>query len=368
VSAVSSIEWTDRTWNPVRGCRRVSPGCEHCYAEKVAHRFSKLVNGKPGPYFGLTVLGKQGVRWSGEARFIPEALAEPLSWRKPQRVFVNSMSDLFHEDVTNEQIAAVFGVMAACPHLTFQVLTKRPARMLAWLSEYEDSFMQLAGAADAAISKVQGMTPQMAGRLYGHFDDEMGDTDRSWPLRNVWLGVSTEDQQRADERIPLLLQCPAAMRWVSAEPLLGPVNFTRVPCRGGTLNALTGEWMSADRAVREGGRAEPRLGWVVTGGESGPGAREHNVNWSHGIVEQCIANRVAVFQKQLGAHVTDRNDVGFDGGADDRWPAGTEADFDSGDRMQGALVRIRLKNRKGNEPGEWPSELRIRQFPKAVSP
>ncbi|HEX2677999.1 MAG TPA: DUF5131 family protein, partial [Polyangiales bacterium] len=124
----TAIEWTDTVWNPVRGCARVSPGCESCYAERQAHRFSN----PGGPYEGLTVLGKHGPRWSGRARFVPETLDAPLRWRKPRRIFVNSMSDLFHHDITNEQIAAVFGVMAACPQHTFQVLTKRAERLPEW--------------------------------------------------------------------------------------------------------------------------------------------------------------------------------------------------------------------------------------------
>jgi protein gp37 len=129
MAANSLIEWTDRTWNVVRGCSRVSPGCDNCYAMGQAHRFA----GPGKPFDGLTrYTAKRGVDWAGFARFVPEKLAEPLSWRKPQRIFVNSMSDLFHESLSNEEIAAVFGVMAACPQHTFQILTKRPKRMREW--------------------------------------------------------------------------------------------------------------------------------------------------------------------------------------------------------------------------------------------
>ncbi|HEX2677839.1 MAG TPA: DUF5131 family protein, partial [Polyangiales bacterium] len=239
--AESSIEWTDATWNPVRGCARVSPGCENCYAERVAARF-----GAPGqPYEGLVsyksrVSGLRytnpkaagswtAPRWNGNARFVPEMLDAPLRWKKPRRIFVNSMSDLFHDDITNEQIAAVFGVMAACPQHTFQVLTKRPARMKAWF----DKVREIGATVAAKLPRVQTSDPQRYTKLF-IADQAEGILQRAlwgcelevtppfaWPLPNVWLGVSAEDQQRADERIPLLLQTPAAVRFVSAEPLLG---------------------------------------------------------------------------------------------------------------------------------------------------
>lgn len=224
--AQSNIEWCDAVWNPIRGCARVSPGCENCYAERQAHRFS----GKGQPYEGLTVLGKHGPRWAGHARFVPEMLDAPLRWKKPKRIFVNSMSDLFHEDVADDQIVAIFDVMRQCPQHQFQILTKRPERMAritprlrfdgdgdgrTWIADHEDSpGYRLMGGAGCS-----GMT---------------------W----VWLGVSCEDQQRADERIPWLLQCPAAVRFVSAEPLLGPIDFAR--------------WLYSS----------PKPDWIIVGGES----------------------------------------------------------------------------------------------------
>ena len=233
----TSIEWTDTTWNPVRGCSRASSGCEHCYAERMASRFC----GPGEPYEGLA--RRAPARWTGEVTLVPRVLAEPLKWRKARRVFVNSMSDLFHAALTDEQIAAVFGVIAATPQHTYQILTKRPERMRAW-------------CASAAH-----------------------DGGQDWPLVNLWLGVSVEDQQRADERIPALLATPAARRFVSCEPLLGPVRFNDVPVL---------------RRVNAG----PQLDWVIVGGESGPGARPMDEDWVRAIRDQCKAAGVPFFYKQ----------------------------------------------------------------------
>lgn len=275
----TSIEWTNATWSPVRGCSIVSKGCTNCYAMKQAHRFA----GPGGKYEGLTRMSNGGPVWTGEVRVVPEMLDIPLHWRKPQRVFVNSMSDLFHEDVPDDFIDQVFAVMALCPQHTFQVLTKRPERMLGVLAD-----------------------------LYG-----------KRPLRNVWLGVSVEDQATANERIPLLLETPAAVRWVSAEPLLEEV----------IIFSLDGPVDVPD------GMSSP-LHWIVVGGESGHGARAFDVAWARSIVEQCKAAGVPVFMKQLGANPA---------------PLSIEA---------GSVVeRLWLRDRKGGDMEEWPADLRIREFP-----
>lgn len=316
MSAETSIEWTDVTWNPVRGCSLVSAGCTNCYAMKVAHRFS----GPGKPYEGLTELGPNGPRWSRKIRLVPEALDEPLAWREPRRVFVNSMSDLFHEDIPEEFIAAVFGVMAARPKHTFQVLTKRPERM-------RDVVSRL------TVEMVRECTLRATGvMLAGGW---------SWPRPNIWLGVSAENQETANERIPLLLQTPAAVRFVSAEPLLGPIDFRR------EANSRR-LWLRGPMAALGGSLRDdwlPPLDWVIVGGESGPGARPCEVAWIASIVEQCRSAGVACFVKQLGAHVIDRNDAGTPQG----W--------------QGDPVHIRLRDRKGGDPAEWPEALRVREFP-----
>jgi protein gp37 len=276
----TGISWTNATWNPVRGCSRVSEGCRHCYAERVAARFCD-----PGqPYAGLIRRGVGGDRlgWSGDVRLVPEHLADPLRWKKPRRIFVNSMSDLFHEKLTNDEIAAVFGVMAACPQHTFQILTKRAKRMREWF-------------AWAADQDCDPHTECHAAALRLDVDDTIhtksnNATDRPWPLPNVWLGVSVENQDAADERIPDLLQTPAAVRFLSCEPLLDEVRLTHVrPERCETISVLE---TTEDHA---------RIDWVITGCESGPGARCCDVAWLRSLRDQCAAARVPYFLKQASS-------------------------------------------------------------------
>jgi protein gp37 len=236
MGAKTKIEWTDASWNPVRGCSRISAGCENCYAERVAHRFS----GSGQPYEGLTTKG----RWSGRLRVVGEHLEDPLRWTKPRRVFVNSMSDLFHERLGFEDIWKIFDVMRRSPRHTFQVLTKRPHVMLDFLTEKSSEDFLC--------------------------------------LPNVWLGVSVEDQKTADERIPLLLETPAAVRFLSCEPLLGPVVLGK-----------HGEHYIGD------GRS-PDLDWLIVGGESGPGARPMHPVWVWDLRDQCIQAGVPFFFKQWG--------------------------------------------------------------------
>jgi len=289
---MTNIEWTDETWNPVRGCSRVSAGCENCYAERTAIRMA----GPGGHYEGLARKVNGHPVWTGEVRCLPELLDRPLRWRKPRRVFVNSMSDLFHEKVPDEFIDRVFDVMERCPQHIFQVLTKRPVRMWKYLSE--------------AVP----VRPE------------------AWPLPNVWLGVSVEDQATADERIPVLLDTPAAVRWVSAEPLLVPVDMAR--------------WLRHGAPVypsKHAYRRRERLDWVVTGGESGPGARPCDVAWIRSIVEQCRAAAIPVFVKQLGARVSGR--------------------VNHPDNEGYGVHDVRLDDRKGGDPAEWPEDLRVREWP-----
>lgn len=257
----TKIEWTDRTWSPVRGCALVSAGCANCYAMKQAHRFSGV--GKP--YEGLTELGPHGPRWTGKITLVPEALDEPLRWKKPCRIFVNSMSDLFHEDVPDLFIVKMFAIMALAPRHTFQILTKRPERMSLFLGNTN------------IRSFVMGEAWSMLGRLpkYEHGDIQ----SRPWPLPNVQLGVSVENQQTADERNPLLLQTRAAVRFISVEPLLGPIQFP-LPCKKSVF------WTG--------------LHWVIVGGESGPGARPMHPEWARAIRDQCVAAGVPFFFKQWG--------------------------------------------------------------------
>ena len=244
MSDKTGIEWTDATWNPVTGCDRTSPGCDNCYALTLAKRLKAMGSpnyqrdGDPrtsGPGFGVTVHNHM--------------LDQPLKWKRPRRIFVNSMSDLFHPDVSDEFIASVFAVMACAPQHTFQVLTKRPQRMATLLNQLvrREGFRELR---ERAVDRLIDTGPRL--RL-GEHDDPF-----AWPLPNVWLGVSIESDQYAF-RSDYLRRTPAAVRWISAEPLLGPLP---------SLN-LTG------------------IDWLVVGGESGAGARPMHPDWARDLRDRC---------------------------------------------------------------------------------
>lgn len=262
MSDKTGIEWTDATWNPATGCTKVSPGCDNCYAETFSERF----RGKPGHYF----------EGGFDIQLRPDKLVQPLRWKKPRRIFVNSMSDLFHKDVPDEYIAKVFAVMAAAEHHTFQVLTKRPARMRSLLNDRE------------FLASVWEWCVELIGesRADALWD---GSEEVPWPLPNVWLGVSAEDQKWADIRIPVLLDTPAAVRFISAEPLLGPINLEMLA--GSTLgwNALDDESI-----------AHPALDWVIVGGESGHNARPMHPAWATSLRDQCAHAEVPFLFKQWG--------------------------------------------------------------------
>lgn len=316
----SKIEWTDATWTPVKGCTRVSPGCGGpgkaggCYAEIMAARFSK-----PGQWGeGLAEIvtlpdGSKDHRWTGVVRFDEAELLKPLRWRRPRRIFVCSTADLFHEKVEDEWIDRVFAIMALCPQHTFQVLTKRPERMRAYFAA-EGRYRDDEGVSREreclicdAVNRLQEswrngpIGPLWEDSFRGH---RLCGCQRGLPLPNVWLGTSTEDQQRADERIPHLLATPAAVRFVSAEPLLGPINLNRIHqvFDGGLMHS----WESALNGKRfdEWGEGDiegcPKLDWVIAGGESGPGARPMHPDWARSLRDQCAAAGVPFFFKQWG--------------------------------------------------------------------
>jgi protein gp37 len=364
VSTQSSIEWTDATWNPVRGCSKVSAGCASCYAMRQAHRFS----GSGKPYEGLThVVPGKGPQWTGAVRTVPQLLDEPLHWRKPRRIFVNSMSDLFHPDVPDEFVHAVFAIMAVTPHHTYQVLTKRPERMSELLGQ--------AGIA-GAIAAETGPGCDYPGRRPFIRPDDM-----PWPLPNVWLGTSVEDQAAADERIPHLLRTPAAVRFLSCEPLLGPLGLEYYIGLDGTNHGsdffekhgwgyddwsggFIGPTMHNDPTYAP----EPGLHWMIAGGESGPGARPCNVEWIRSLISQARAAEVPIFVKQLGAipatsyyDDAQRQEHEANGW---EWPEPIGWDIDrDGQPPLSALVHIELLDRKGGDPSEWPEDLRVREFP-----
>lgn len=349
MNADSKIEWTQATWNPLRGCTRVSEGCRHCYAEQIASRFS----GPGQPYEGLATRGP--ARWTGKVRLVEEHLADPLRWRKPRRIFVNSMSDLFHESVPDEWIDRVFAVMAATPRHTYQVLTKRPERMRAYLADRRTSCIGYSGN---PVVETRKHVAWRAG-LIVEDGDMMVDSIIAgpWPLPNVWLGVSVEDQATADARVPLLLSTPAAVRFVSAEPLLGPIDFTQIKLPP-FARPDPRDPTHADALFDHNGYTE-RLDQVIVGGESGHGARPCNVAWVRSIVQQCEAAAVPVFVKQLGA----RPEMFVSVRSADDGVGAWAAQATGG----GVLTPLCLRDRKGGDPSEWPIDLRVRQFPGGAS-
>lgn len=341
----TGIEWTDATWNPVTGCTKVSAGCKHCYAERVF----------PRAYAGQTVEEKcpvcEGDGWCQEfddevmqvvaehdcyecggtgiapdsrprrftdVRCHPERLDQPLRWRKPRRVFVNSMSDLFHEDIPDDFIVEVWLTMIHSPQHTFQILTKRPERM-----------RQVVRDVIIGVDRF---------------------TSVPWaPIPNVWLGVSVEDQETADERIPILLETPAAVRFVSYEPALGPVDFRVLHARGVKMDALGGDVThipSGDIYT-----CTPSvLDWIIVGGESGPKARPFDIQWARDTITQCQAAGVPVFVKQLGKRPVYQFADRPPNPARHLW-----------DHPHGYILP--LSHRAGGDWSEWPPDLRVREFP-----
>ena len=299
MSGPSSIEWTEHTWNPVRGCSRVSPGCEHCYAERFE---SRGLTSQRSPTTGeaFAIFRPGGPHWTGRVELIPEMLNVPLKRKKPTMYFVNSMSDLFHEKLTAKEIYRVFAVMEQASWHTFQILTKRAALMLEVMRE-----------------------------IYGS-------ANMGYVLPNVWLGVSVENQKYADERIPLLLQTPAAVRFISAEPLLGPIDFKRLKM-GNDLRLVN-------------------LDWVIVGGESGPRARPCDIAWIRSIRDQCKAANVPCFVKQLGSHIVASGNTCFG------WPINEVSGLWSDCRVD--PPRIHVPNKKGGKMEEWPEDLRVREIPR----
>lgn len=305
---MTGIEWTNATLNPTTGCDRISDGCTNCYALTMAKRLKGMgsekyqKDGDPktsGPGFGLTLH--------------EDVLTLPLKWRKPRRVFVNSMSDLFHKDVPDEFIARLWAVMAATPQHTYQILTKRHGRMRSLLNRGGQYLLDL-------------LEPPAGAEYHA-----------PWPLPNVHLGVSVEDQKHADLRIPALLETPAAVRFLSCEPLIGPVDlgryFTVAPRGDKSWCSPANRFMDrvSDCTCRSShaGTYGSRLDWIIAGGESGPGSRSCNQEWVRSLVEQSKSSRVPVFVKQLGSVWAREN--GWGG--------------------------------KGGDPDQWDPDLRVRQFP-----
>jgi len=310
----TGIEWTEATWNPVTGCTKVSAGCKNCYAERITQRF--------GGDFSKIELHEGRLDW-------------PLHHRKPVMIFVNSMSDLFHESVPFGFIDKVFAVMAMSPRHTFQVLTKRPERMAKYTTSRGD-----------CTDGVRAM-----GRLvYSGPYDEMLECECSMPLSNVWLGTSVEDQATADERIPHLLRCPAAVRFISYEPALGPVDLSRHLCTSSPSS----------------------LHWVICGGECGPKARPMHPDWARSVRDQCRAAGVPFFFKQWGEWLPLAQAKAAQwGSAEALWksakhlallhPDGSYTQSDDGDGNDDFAVLARVGKKKA---GAVLDEREWRQMPK----
>lgn len=300
MSDKTQIEWTDATWNPLTGCTRVSPGCDHCYIDwappfRIENRHFTV----PCPLCASS--GNRACRRCGGSGTIrsnapgsttgvqlhPERLEQPLRWRRPRKVFVNSLSDLFHPDVPDEFIVEVFAIMAQAPRHVFQVLTKRHGRMRALLQS--ESF-------ELAVYNARS-------------DDIAEGDDMPWPLPNVWLGVTVEDQKHAELRVPALLDTPAAVRFLSCEPLLGPVDVSRLltcqVCLGGGGLPAGAEWPLIFCSNCDG--TGTVIDWVIVGGESGTDARPMHPDWARALRTQCETAAVPFLFKQWGewAHATD---------------------------------------------------------------
>jgi protein gp37 len=298
----SAIEWTDATWNPIVGCTILSPGCINCYAQDEAARQIRCAGGtgRDTHYAGTVKTVKGKPVWTGKLAMAPDhILLAPLKRKKPTTYFVNSMGDLFHEDCPDRWIDRVFAVMALSPQHTFQVLTKRAQRMLDYFTKREFRDVHpLEVRHDAINAAMDDIAPaHWCRRELNDFSPE------GLPLPNVWLGVSAERQQEADERIPLLLQTPAAIRFISAEPLLGPIDLTniRIPLAGESY--MTRSALQATDSLNLGAATPGRdrcLDWVIAGGESGPNARPMHPDWARALHDQCKAAGTAFFFKQWG--------------------------------------------------------------------
>jgi protein gp37 len=330
----TNISWTNETINPIVGCSRVSPGCAKCYAASAA----------ASPRLQQFPQYQAVSEWDGTVQFVKSQLLKPLSWRKPKKIFVCSMADLFHENVPFEWIDQIIAVIALCPQHTFQILTKRPERALQyfsqpklWVKWYEAALAHLWGAIG---EKFGGLI-----NLQQYF------IEQPFPLSNLWLGTSVENQQTADKRIPILLQIPAVVRFLSCEPLLGEITLSRyhnnnigylghkIKCSNCGITGINPPdkyYQYCWQCYAKMSWLEPTISWIICGGESGADSRPCHIDWIESIVQQCQSAKTPVFVKQLGANAILQNQ------------------------------RFKTRDKKGGEIEEFPQQLRIREFPYLV--
>ncbi|MHB1953512.1 MAG: DUF5131 family protein [Acidiferrobacteraceae bacterium] len=307
MSDKTGIAWTEATWNPVTGCTKVSAGCKHCYAERDWPRFygkTEVIVPLPQGHVidGVRLTEVLAARPFTHVLCHEDRLDTPIRWKRPRKIFVNSMSDLFHENVPDQFIDQVFATMALCHRHTFQILTKRPERMQSYLAD-----------------------EHVTDRIWAHAIRISGEQiPVDWPLSHVWIGVSVEDQAAAEDRIPLLLQTPAAIRWVSAEPLLGPIDLSK--------------YLSVHHEV-------PALNWIVIGGESGPKSRRFDLDWARCIIRQCANSNTVCFMKQLGTKPGYHSEA-----MPPLW-------HDLSPLAGGP------HHRSWADPSVWPDDLRVRNYP-----
>lgn len=408
MSSNSNIEWTETTWNVTTGCTEASRGCNNCYARVMTKRLGAMARADrargndPGRKSSYELAVLDNGKWSGAVTTVPEALTDPLRWKKPRRIFVNSMSDLFWgterdladarrrgvdaKPVPFEFIDKVFAVMALCPQHTFQVLTKRPERMAAYFNgkpfgeEGWGVFRGEMGVRETLadwecggcdwLNELPVWSEETGLLLMAHAGGEL-----NWPLPNAWLGTSVEDQKTADERIPHLLKCPAAVRWLSMEPLLGPVDLEAITDKNrfpgcADFDVLRGRMIHHDDDFKW--TEDESIHWVVAGGESGGGARLMDIDWVRSIRDQCQAAGVPVFIKQLGKEpygfeVLRCHHCGTSGPSDMFDVAGA----DDGNVFCNQCGReipceYNLNDKKGGDMDEWPEDLRVREYPETT--
>ncbi|MEG4574283.1 phage Gp37/Gp68 family protein [Microcoleus sp. N3A4] len=314
----TKIEWSDYSWNPLVGCSKISAGCSRCYAAEAAksarlQQFSQYQKVKD---------------WDGTIEFVENQLLKPLSWNSPKKVFVCSMSDIFHANVKDEWLDRIFAVMALASQHTFQILTKRPERLRPYLQQGAKQRIRR-GAVD--LGRSLNLTPER----YEPYET----CEFDWPLSNIWLGTSTENQKAADDRIPSLLQIPASVRFLSCEPLLESID----------LRKYLGICSGCQSCEFQGGHriGLSRLNLVIVGGESGTGARPCNIDSIRSLVQQCQQSETAVFVKQLGSN-----------------PIMTACYIDG---VAATHQKLKLADRKGGDINEFPEDLQVREFPQYFS-